>query len=412
MHYVRLKAPPKINVLADGIQTSIVFEVANDLGDDLLCPTDPVGITVRAYAEASPYANVSCALIERLPLEWDKGHRVMKPTYRLPPKVESAITGGDSVFLSIGPANPGSAADSVYNILTSSTEDHKDGGVGGGGGDHGRGRGGLISSVTVGLSGPEVDDDACLRRILLSGRGEPPQYLIIGEQIGHSIARHVWDAGLVSMAAIAGTFKFPDLAPSQSSCMKKVHEILIREDGVNVLELGCGVGVLGLGLCAVYPKGTGDCTILMTDRHEAERSARSNMGLLHQQRSGSNLGYAQVMYENLDWDNGRQGRFGNRVRERRWDLIMLSDCTYNADSIPALVGTLSAVHSLNKDFDPDDTSFTTKVFLATKPRHNDELVLFDTMAAENWKITDKLVLPLPVLGRELERVEMYLFEKL
>ncbi|KAG5918567.1 hypothetical protein E4U42_006800 [Claviceps africana] len=405
MHYVRLKAPPKIKVLDDGIQTSIVFEVANDLGDELLSPTDPVGITVRAHAEASPYANVSCALIERLPLEWDKGHRVMKPTYKLPPKVESAITGGDTVFLSIGPTNSASAADSVYNILTSSIEDHKDGA------GHGAGRGGLISSVTVGLSGPEVDDDVCLRRILLTGRGEPPQYLIMGEQIGHSIARHVWDAGLVSMAAIAGTFKFPDLGPSQSSCMKKVHGILAHEDGVNVLELGCGVGVLGLGLCAAYPKGTGDCTVLMTDRHEAERRVRYNMGLLHQQRSGSNLGYAQAMYENLDWDNGRQGRFGNRVRERRWDLIMLSDCTYNADSIPALVGTLSGVHKLNRDFDPDDASFATKVFLATKPRHDDELVLFDMMATEGWTITDKLVLPLPVLGRESERVEMYLFEK-
>ncbi|KAG6009720.1 hypothetical protein E4U21_001468 [Claviceps maximensis] len=399
MHYVRLKGPPKINVLDDAIQTSLVFEVANDLGDDLLCAENPVGITVRAHAESSPYANVSCALVEKSPLEWEMGRRVMKPIYKLPPKIESAITGGDSVFISIGPAKSSLAADSVYNILMSSIEDHKDRAEG------------LISTVTVGLSGPDVDNDACFRRILLSGRGEPPQYLIINEQIGHSIARHVWDAGLVAMSAIAGTFKFPDLAPSQSSCMKRVHQILNQEGGVNVLELGCGVGILGLGVCAVYPKGTSDCTILMTDCHDAERSARSNMGRLHQQRSGSNLGYAQVMYENLDWENGRRGRFGTRVQERRWDLIMLSDCTYNADSIPALVGTLSSVHNLNKDFYPDGGSFTTKVFLATKPRHDDELVLFDMMAAEDWTIADKLVLSLPVLGREMERVEMYLFEK-
>ncbi|KAG5968346.1 hypothetical protein E4U57_006639 [Claviceps arundinis] len=400
MHYVRLKGPPKINVVADGIKTSVTFEVANDLGDDLLAPMDPVGITVKAYAESSPYANVSCSLIERCPLEWGRRHRVMKPMFKLPPKIENAIAGGDSVSLSIGPANPELAADSIYNILKSSIKDQKHGGA------HG-----LISTAKVGLSGPDVDNDASLRQILLSGRGEPAQYLIIGEQIGHSIARHIWDGGLVSLSAIAGTFKFPELETSQSSCMKKVHEILTQEDGVNVLELGCGVGILGVGLCAVYPKGMGDCTILMTDCDDAERGARSNMGRLHQQRSGSNLGYAQVMYENLDWNNGCQGRFGPKVQDRRWDLIMLSDCTYNADSIPALVGTLSAVHKQNKSFDPDDGDFATTVFLATKPRHDDELVLFDMMAAEGWTVKDKLVLSLPVLGRESETVEMYLFEK-
>ncbi|KAG6024570.1 hypothetical protein E4U41_001738 [Claviceps citrina] len=396
MHYVRLKGPPRINVLDDGIQSTVTFEVANDLGDDLLSPADPVSITVRAHAESS-YKNVSCTL--GLQLEWGAGHRVMKPTFRLPRKIENAIAGGDSVSLSIGPANPDLAADSVYNILMSSIKDRKEGADG------------LISTVTVGLSGPDVDNDASLRRILLSGPGDVPQHLIIGEQIGHSIARHIWDAGLVSLSAIAGTFRFPDLAPSQSSCMKKVHQILSQEDGVNVLELGCGVGILGVGLSAVYPKGTGSCTILMTDCHDAEGRARSNMGRLHQQRSGSNLGYAQVMYENLDWANGCQGRFGSKVQDRRWDLIMLSDCTYNADSIPALVGTLSAVHYMNKDFDPDDVTFATKVFLATKPRHDDELVLFDMMAAEDWTIADKLVLSLPVLGHESETVEMYLFEK-
>ncbi|KAG5983013.1 hypothetical protein E4U55_000965 [Claviceps digitariae] len=399
MHYVRLNGPPRVKVLDDGFQTSVVFEVANDLGDELLSPTNPVGITVRAHTDSYPYPNVSCSLIEKSPLEWQMGHRVMKPVYKLPRKIENAITDGDTVYLSIGPAKPSLAANSVYNILTSSMENDEDRAEG------------LISTVTVGLSGPHVDGDAALRRILLSRPGEPPHYLIIAEKIGHSIARHVWDAGLVAMSAIAGTFNFPDLAPSQSSCMQKIHRILHKEEGANVLELGCGVGILGIGIAAVYPKDTGNCTILMTDCEDAEPSARSNMSYLYEQRSGSNLGYAQVMYENLDWNDGRRGSFGCMVLDRRWDLIMLSDCTYNADTIPALVGTLSGVHNLNKKFDPNDASFATKVLLATKPRHDDELILFDMMAAEDWKITDKLVLSLPVLGRESERVEMYLFEK-
>ncbi|KAK2602000.1 hypothetical protein QQS21_004426 [Conoideocrella luteorostrata] len=400
MHYVRLPGWPKVMAnIADVIHVQLCFEIRNDLGDELLRPADPVELIVWAHTTSSPCKMVRCILPERIMLHRETHQQVWKPTFPLPREIDGAIKSGDSVSLTIGPANPALSAGSAYNVLMSSIK------------DKGEGNNGLISPVSVGLSGPDLDENASRRRIVLSGPDECLQELFIGEEIGNSIACHIWDAGLVSLCVIAGTFKFPQLETSQSSCMRKVSKILNQEDRVNILELGCGVGILGIGLCKVYPRGVAECTILMTDCTSAARRARSNMGILHHQRSGSNLGYAQVMYENLDWENGRHGRFGPRLQTRRWDLIMLSDCTYNVDSIPALVGTLSEVHRLNKDFYPEDKTFSTKVFLATKPRHDDERALFDRMAAEDWSMSDKEVLSLPVLGRESERVEMYLFEK-
>lgn len=113
----------------------------------------------------------------------------------------------------------------------------------------------------------------------------------------------------------------------------------------------------------------------------------------------------QMLYENLDWEDGRQGGFGPQARSRTWDLIILSDCTYNTDTLPALVETLSALHSSNQGV------ASTKVLLATKPRHSSERVSFDLMSEQKWRIIGRQVVPLPLLGSEEQSVEMYMFEK-
>ncbi|KAG8423994.1 hypothetical protein J3458_000835 [Metarhizium acridum] len=322
----------------------------------------------------------------------------VNPFLSFPRMIQQAFMYGDTVELCISPDSDLSG-DEVHSILNSSIKHPT---------QHANG---LIVPVWVGMNGPEVDSDMSIRRIRLTAPTEPAQFLEIQEEIGESIARHIWDAGVVSLCAIVGAYKFPNLETSQHPCMKKLLSILNNKDGVSVLELGCGVGILGIGLCAVYPRDTGECTILMTDLKEAEGRVLSNMGLLQQLRSGSDLGYAQVMYQNLDWNEAQYGGFRGQIQYRRWDLVMLSDCTYNVDTLPALVGTLSAIHRANLEFTADDEVFSTKVFVATKPRHASERSFFDLMAAEGWTREEKLVLSLPVLGGECESVEMYLFEK-
>ncbi|KND86923.1 UPF0665 family protein [Tolypocladium ophioglossoides CBS 100239] len=399
MHYIRLLRPPKLAPSQRAMHTELVFTITTDLGDSFLCPDEPIDLVVTADIY-SPTGNVSCELSEHGKLQWLPGRRVAKPVYDLPPMAVNAMMSGDAVELCVGTASS-FAAEDVRGILSSLGEKASQGGAGG-----------LVMPVRVALNGPEADNDISTRKLRLSAASEPPEYLEVEEEIGESIARHVWDAGVVALSAIAGTYKFPGLESSQHPCMQALRRMFDDSETMNILELGCGVGILGTGLCAVYPRGAGDCTILMTDLDEAEGRARANIALLKHNRSGSQLGNANILYENLNWDHGRQGRFGRQVQRRRWDLIMLSDCTYNVDMLPALVETLSALHASNVEQVVDgDEPVSSRVFLATKPRHASERALFDLMAGAGWLTLETQVLPLPVLGGANESVEMYLFEK-
>lgn len=396
MHYIRLLSDPSMLVNGNGMSARLVFTITTDLGESFLCPQEPLDLAITANV-FSPSGNSSCLLTEKGSLQWKYGDRAIKRLVNFPEIIQRAITYDDAVELCISPMSALSGHD-AHNILTSSIKNAT------------METDGLIMPVSVLMNGPSVDLGISTRRIRLNTPSEPSQVLEIQEEIGESIARHIWDAGVVSLCAIVGAYKSPRLETSQHACMKELVNILNDKDGVNVLELGCGVGILGLGLCAVYPKGLGACTILMTDLREAEGRVRSNIGLWQKLHSGSDLGYAQVMYENLDWNNGMQGLFGRKFGDRRWDLIMLSDCTYNADVLPALVGTLSAIHRANMQGLAEDEKFSTKVFLSMKPRHADERAFFNLMAADGWETRQKQVLSLPVLCGESQSIEMYLFE--
>ncbi|KAJ6439745.1 vacuolar ATP synthase [Purpureocillium lavendulum] len=404
MHYIRLLRPPKLSPSQQRMQAELVFTITTDLGDSFLYPEAPVNLVVTAHVY-TPSGDYWYELSEHGKLQWTPGRRVAKPVFELPPTVVSAMMSGDVVELCVG-SESSFSADRVHSILTSAKDAHSQ--------DGGRG---LIMPVQVTLNGPDADDDISTRKIRLNATNELPEYLEIEEEIGESIARHIWDAGVVALSAMVATYKFPHLESSQHPCMQTLRRMFDSgESEMNILELGCGVGILGTGLCAVYPRErAADCTILMTDLDEAEGRARANIALLKHNHSGSQLGNATILYENLNWEHGRQGRFGPEVQRRRWDLVLLSDCTYNVDVLPALVGTLSALHEANaKQAGPaggDARPSATRVFLATKPRHASEKALFALMESEGWRILESQVLPLPVLGAESESVEMYLFEK-
>lgn len=266
------------------------------------------------------------------------------------------------------------------------------------------------------------DDDeieAFSRRLHLGTPSEEDDYIEIEEEIGESIARHIWDAGVVALCTIAGLAAYPEHVSSKHECMQKMHNIIHAKGPLRILELGCGVGILGVGLGAAYPKlhlhAPGDCTILMTDLEEGEARARANIARFEETRRPDDTDQAsqsvKMIYENLDWEDGRLGKFGPIVDSQPWDLVMLSDCTYNVDMLPALVETLSSLHANNLKRASEEQDWRTKVFLATKPRHASEKALFDLLAKEGWETLHEQVLPLPVLGAESESVEMYLFSK-
>ncbi|KAI1634528.1 hypothetical protein F4809DRAFT_508925 [Biscogniauxia mediterranea] len=261
--------------------------------------------------------------------------------------------------------------------------------------------------------------------------------LCFEEDIGESIARHIWDAGVVAARAF--------LAQGQG---QGIREEVLRRGGapINVLELGSGVGILGISIAAALESAaaaangsggdssTRQSTVLLTDLPEAEERARANMARADVVLTGvaltaggdpearpDALRATRLQYENLDWDEGRRGRFGPLVRAAAapWDLVVLSDCTYNVDSLPALVGTLSALHELSVTAgmrgdggeEEEEGGFKSTVLLATKPRHESEKALFGLLDAEGWRYRLWKGIPLPKMGEEDEVVEIYLLEK-
>ncbi|PHH83944.1 hypothetical protein CDD83_2755 [Cordyceps sp. RAO-2017] len=396
MHYVRLLRPPKLSRSARATQVELVLAVTTDLGDAYLLPDEALDLVVRAEVKSSSTSAVvaSCELSAHEKLQWRAGNRVLKPTFELPPAVARAVASGDRVELCVGPAPPFSA-DGLRTILASSED----------------GAEGLVMPVWVvlGGGGANGDDDVCLRRLRLGSAAVAAQ-LELEEELGDSIARHIWDASPVALAALAGAYESPGRESSRPQpCVQQLRRLFDESESINILELGCGVGILGAGLSAVYPRARARaCTILMTDLDQAAGRARSNLGLLTRQQAA---GSARLLYENLDWEDGRDGRFGPLLRHRRWDLVMLSDCTYNTDTLPALVATLSALHRYNARQVDGGDAFTSKVFIATKPRHPSERAVFDLLAKDGWSTLATQTLPLPVMGGEAQVVEMYLFEK-
>ena len=392
MHYIRLLRPPKVTRQA-GLHLELLFTVTTDLGDSFLHPDDPVDLQIIAEIQESSNRTI-LKLTKRGQVLWQAGMRVAKPKIAIPRQLQSALASGTKVNICIS-TNKKISADGAQNILSTSE----------GGETHGQ-----IMPVWAALSNSDEGVDVSTRRILLDD-ADAGKYLVeVEEEIGESIARHIWDAGVLAMCSIAGAYLCPGLECSRQPLPRTMKAVFSSKKALNILELGCGVGILGIGLATVFPQlrkeGLEKCTIMMTDLDEAEERAESNMRRIA--TSQSNYGLS-LLYENLDWEDGRRGIFGPEAASRCWDLIVISDCTYNVDMLPALVETLSAIESSSKNNEGGATG--TKVFLATKPRHASERAFFDQMADHKWSVECSQILKLPVLGNEDESVELYLFQR-
>ncbi|KAF5024201.1 hypothetical protein F66182_3715 [Fusarium sp. NRRL 66182] len=406
MHYIRFLRAPKIVRNKRGPFIQLLFTITTDLGDSFLHPERFLDLQVVAVA-ASPEGSSTWLLSDPGHLDWEPGMRVAKPALELPVALERALESGMRVYVCVRATEPSHTAESVPRILKLSAEKMRY--------RREAAEKGAVMPAWVPLTLQPAETEVSVRRLQLNDSPEGLGTIEIEEEIGESIARHVWDAGVVATCALAGIETAPNSESSQTPCMRTMRNIFTRQNKIRVMELGCGVGILGAGVGAVYPRlqpsPDGDCTILMTDLPEAEERARSNMKRLENSHLRFQENPVKMLYENLDWEEGRQGRFGPQVKSGPWDLIMLSDCTYNVDMLPALVKTLSAIHAQNLTYFPEGEPFTTKVFLATKPRHESEQVLFELMDKDSWYSVHRQVLPLPVLGGAPQSVELHLFDK-
>ncbi len=158
---------------------------------------------------------------------------------------------------------------------------------------------------------------------------------------------------------------------------------------LNVIELGCGCGIVGIGLAQTVP----DCEIVLTDLPEAEETVRRNIASMNPAMSST------VSFQGLDWDKPLPAK----VRDRPFDMVLVGDCTYNSDSSPALVRTLAALVK---------RSPKAIIVVAMKVRHESESIFFDCMQDAALVIESRVMLPLPrneEWSDASEHVDLYVF---
>ncbi|KAK4238340.1 putative methyltransferase-domain-containing protein [Achaetomium macrosporum] len=386
MHYIRFCRPPEVQTSKSRASIKLVLTITTDLSDSSLAPRNPVQLAViGAYTVNQDGKDqlVPVSLTQsNSPPTWRAGMRVLKLDLPLPSLPIETIQ--------VRPLSRQLTALSTTDVLP--------------------GAQGLIMAVFADMPQPRstVPPSVCFRSLRLSANEmAAAQTLQIEEDLGESIARHIWDSGIV-MVSLFADLCLESTARDGGKPLRLFRGILERPDRpLNILELGCGVGVVGIGMARIMslrPSGQAP-HVLMTDLLEAEGKARANIA---RQAASFGEGPLNLDFEPLDWHDGEKGTFGEKAASRAWDLVVLCDCTYNTDTLPPLVKTLSALHSHAARH---ASAVKTEVLVATKPRHSSERVFFDLMSADGWVTREQTVLPLPLLDGECQRVEVYLFGK-
>ncbi|CAN8106500.1 unnamed protein product [Discula destructiva] len=423
MHYIRSLRPPSLDKRD---KLKLVLTITTDLGDSFLCPEQPVSISVGVVLAEPlvPDQHEAQVKIDDGSISWRSGMRVLKFEIQLPSRLmrrlrsdNLASTGGSTPRVRIIAARqllePPNIADIPFDTA------------------------GRVLGLSVPFPVPGQETCYTATREFAA-----PLRLRIDEEMGESIDRHVWDAGVVTTGLMSDMCKNDvDGKWRSTPRLQTILRSATPEYPLRAIELGCGVGILGIGLATAVsarlphqsPRGVlqGDedaadgseamdrpanaipealdlANILLTDLPDAEELTTGNIRGYQESQHASGFGGVQLGFESLDWEDGKKGVLGPQASATAWDLIIISDCTYNVDMLSALVGTLSALHTssagLGKLFGP-------KVMLATKPRHPSEKALFDLMASEGWRIVENATQPLPLLGLDPESVEIYLFGK-
>jgi len=387
MHYVRLLRPPAVEQRTSRQVLKLVLAITTDLGDSYLSPQEPLELSVIGAFPNDDGILTPVNLTQNATPRWRAGMRVLKFDVPLPPQpIKTIQIRQSSRQLTVLGTND------VYPAPAQ----------------------GLIMGVYADLpSGGEKPSQVCFRSLRLVGSDPsgPVNALQVEEDFGDSIARHIWDGGVVALS-LAADLCLAGKPPGVKTSLPLLKSILDQKDrALHILELGCGVGIVGIGLSRILRASESGRSpvILMTDLPEAEERAQANISryLVDVTRSGKEE--LHIDYENLDWQDGKRGIFGEKTQERPWDLVAVSECTYNTDTLLALVQTLSAIHSHSSQDakEPRDT----KIFLATKPRHSSEREAFDLLAREGWSVEEKTKVPLPMLDGNAQLVEMYLLSK-
>lgn len=205
-----------------------------------------------------------------------------------------------------------------------------------------------------------------VERRFLPGNNRP---VVLLEDAGDSIARHLWDG---SQALAQHIDESTSLQNSETLPLLEYVLVSATYRRLHVLELGCGCGTVGLSLAQTIP----DCSVWLTDLPEVAELVTANMN-----RAVPSIS-SNIRFEPLDWCQPLPAS----LQSRKNDLIIVSECTYNTDTLEALVGVL--VQLLVR-------SPKAVIIVATKTRHDSEASFFTLMKNAGIIEEGSMRLPLP-----------------
>ncbi|KAF7718037.1 Uncharacterized protein PECH_002370 [Penicillium ucsense] len=239
----------------------------------------------------------------------------------------------------------------------------------------------LVISANSAPFGPQWEPaEPLIRRDLcIPGHLRP---LSIWEETGNSIARHIWDAALAAVV-------FLDRVVSGSeTTMSGLTKLLAPGTAsLRVVELGAGCGIVGIALATMHK----NCEVILTDLPEVSEIVSRNIKEASAQHTSTS-----VTFQTLDWDEPTPALVGETT-----DLILVSDCTYNADSLPALVSVLGR-------FAQESPGLL--ILVSLKRRHESEAVFFDLMRTAGFQSSHAAV-NLPAQWDQMDQIEMYCYQK-
>jgi hypothetical protein len=224
---------------------------------------------------------------------------------------------------------------------------------------------------------------------LLGTYGKPSTYLSVFPYIlKRDVAR---DAGLATVTylhMIRENIRRNDKSKSTEPKIPALKRVLSspRRKPLQVVELGAGCGIAGIALASMLPA----CSVLLTDLPEVEDIITRNIDAAQLATMSS------VQYQNLDWDHPP-----DNLCPRPIELILVSDCTYNADSLPALVSTLDGLVR---------SSPGAIILVALKRRHDSETVFFDLMGSAGFTAVQDSV-EIPSQHDEVDEIEFYCYSR-
>lgn len=201
--------------------------------------------------------------------------------------------------------------------------------------------------------------------------------LVLFEETGDSIARHLWDGSQALAHHIDQTIslELPSATISLDPQLPLLEYVLISATyrKLTVLELGCGLGTVGISLAQSIP----DCDVLLTDLPSVADLVNANITAMRPAIA------SRVSFAALDWE---QRTLPKPIQARVHDLIVVSECTYNTSTLPALVSTLVLLL---------ERSPKAIILVATKRRHESEAAFFDLMRDAGLIVDGETRVPLP-----------------